>query len=257
MSGGYLDRLFGLAGKRAVVTGGTSGIGRAASLALAQAGADVIVGGRSAERANEAVEAIVAAGGSASSVLGELGSRASAEAFAERVLQRGPVDILVNSAGVFEREPGETTSAEMWDRALQVNVTATFQLCQAFGRGMLERGSGKIINIASTDGIVGVPEQAAYCASKGAVVQLTRTLAVEWIRRGVHVNAIGPCDFDTPLIADALADPSYESWIHDAIPAGRIGRPEDIAGAIVYLASSASDLVVGHHLMVDGGRTAI
>lgn len=257
MSDGYLDRLFGLAGKRAVVTGGTSGIGRAAALALAQAGADVIVGGRSAERANEVVEAIVAAGGSASFVLGELGSRASAEEFAAQVLQHGAVDILVNSAGVFEREPGETTGAELWDRALQLNVTATFQLCQAFGRGMLERGAGKIINIASTDGIVGVPEQAAYCASKGAVVQLTRTLAVEWIRRGVHVNAIGPCDFDTPMIADALADPSYESWIHDAIPAGRIGRPEDIAGAIVYLASSASDLVVGHHLMVDGGRTVI
>ena len=257
-SGDYLDRLFGLAGKRAVVTGGTSGIGRAACLALARSGAEVIVGGRDTSRATEVVEEIMAAGGSASYVDGELGSRAGVESFAERVLgEDGPVDILVNSAGVFERAAAEATSAEIWDRALQVNVTAMFELCRAFGSGMLERGRGKIINIASTDGIVGVPEQAAYCASKGAVVQLTRTLGAEWIQRGVHVNAIGPCDFDTPMIADALADPAYESWIHDAIPAGRIGRPEDIAGAVVYLASAASDLVVGHVLMVDGGRTVI
>jgi NAD(P)-dependent dehydrogenase (short-subunit alcohol dehydrogenase family) len=254
----YLAGLFGLDGRRAVVTGGTSGIGRAAAQALAGAGAHVVVGGRDRARAAEVVGAIEAAGGTAELVIGDLGSRAGIAAFAADVLESGaPVDILVNSAGIFEREAGETTGPDLWDRAMHLNATATFELCQAFGRGMLERGRGKIVNIASTDGFVGVPEQAAYCASKGAVVQLTRTLGAEWIARGVHVNAIGPCDFDTPMIADALADPSYESWIHDAIPAGRIGRPEDVAGAVVYLASPASDLVVGHVLMVDGGRVAI
>ena len=113
----------------------------------------------------------------------------------------------------------------MWERALAVNATATFMLCQAFGRGMIERGRGKIINVGSTDGIVGVPEQVAYCASKGAVVQITRTLGAEWIKHGVNVNAIGPCDFDTPMIASALAEPDYSDWILQAIPAGGSACP--------------------------------
>ncbi len=145
----------------------------------------------------------------------------------------------------------------MWERALAVNATATFLLCRAFGRGMIERGRGKIINIGSTDGIVGVPDQVAYCASKGAVVQITKTLGAEWIKHGVNVNAIGPCDFDTPMIAGALDDPEYADWIVQAIPAGRIGQPQELAGAVLYLASAASDMVAGHMLMVDGGRTII
>ena len=145
----------------------------------------------------------------------------------------------------------------MWERAFAINATATFMLCQAFGRGMIERGRGKIINVGSTDGIVGVPEQVAYCASKGAVVQITKTLGAEWIRHGVNVNAIGPCDFDTPMIASALDDPEYADWILQAIPAGRIGVAPELAGAVLYLASGASDMVAGHMLMVDGGRTII
>jgi len=141
--------------------------------------------------------------------------------------------------------------------ALALNATATFLLCKAFGPGMLARGRGKIINVGSTDGIVGVPEQVAYCASKGAVVQITKTLGAEWIKHGVNVNAIGPCDFDTPMIAGALDEPEYADWIVQAIPAGRIGQARELAGAAVYLASDASDMVAGHMLMVDGGRTII
>src|SRR4029079_3930488 len=181
----------------------------------------------------------------------------AAEGLASRVLDGGPVDVLVNAAGVFERDAGGQTTQESWDRVLFLNTTVTFVLCQAIGRQMIERGGGKIVNFASTDGMVGVPEQSAYCASKGAVVQLTRTLGAEWIKHGVNVNAVGPCDFDTPMIAEALGEPEYRAWILDAIPAGRVGKPDEIVGAVLYLASPASDMVVGHTLMVDGGRTAI
>ena len=154
-------------------------------------------------------------------------------------------------------DTGEQTTQESWDRVLFLNTTVTFVLCQAIGRQMIERGGGKIVNFASTDGMVGVPEQSAYCASKGAVVQLTRTLGAEWIKHRVNVNAVGPCDFDTPMIAEALGEPEYRAWILDAIPAGRVGKPDEIVGAVLYLASPASDMVVGHTLMVDGGRIAI
>jgi 2-deoxy-D-gluconate 3-dehydrogenase len=254
----YLDSLFGLDGSTAVVTGATSGLGAASAAALAQAGAKVIVGGRDRERGEKVVADIVEAGGSAALELADVADARAAVAFAAHVLRHhGAVDILVNAAGVFHRGDAADITLDEWDDIGRTNVTSTFLLCQRFGRPMLERGRGKIINFSSTDGFLGVPEQLAYNVSKGAIVQLTRTLGAEWIRQGVNVNAVAPCDFATPMIAPFLDQQEYRDWIMDAIPAGRVGQPEEIVGAVVFLASRASDMVAGHNLLVDGGRTVI
>ena len=254
----YLDEVFGLQGATAVVTGATSGLGAASAVALARAGACVIVCGRDRERGENVVAAIRAAGAQAQLELADLSSAEAAAALAERVLERQPdVDVLVNAAGVFSRGEGVDVKLEEWDALWRTNVTSTFLLCQRFGRRMIERGRGKIVNFSSTDGFLGVPEQAAYNVSKGAIVQLTRTLGAEWIRHGVNVNAVAPCDFATPMIEPFLDQQEYRDWIMDAIPAGRVGQPEEIVGAVLFLASRASDMVAGHNLLVDGGRTVI
>jgi NAD(P)-dependent dehydrogenase (short-subunit alcohol dehydrogenase family) len=254
----YLDELFGLAGSTAVVTGGTSGLGAACAIALARAGAGhVVVSGRDRERGEAVAEQIKASGGSASLELADVSNADEAGALADRVLAAHHVDILVNAAGVFVRGDAAGVSLSEWDAVMRTNVTSTFLLCQKFGRPMIERGRGKIVNFSSTDGFLGVPEQVAYNTSKGAIVQLTRTLGSEWIKHGVNVNAVAPCDFATPMIAPFLNTNEYREWILDAIPAGRVGQPEEIVGAVLFLASRASDMVAGHNLLVDGGRTVI
>lgn len=257
-AGEFLTGLFGLDGKRALVTGGTSGIGADAAAVLGRAGAEIVISGRDRERAEKVAGELCDEGIVCEVELADLSRPGEARELARRVLDKyGRIDILVNSAGIFLRAEAEETSDELWSRTMTVNVDSMFQICQEIGRSMIEAGSGKIINIASTDGMVGVPEQVAYCTSKGAVVQMTRTLGIEWIKHGVNVNAVGPCDVDTPMIAEALGEDEYREWILEAIPAGRVARPEEISGAILYLASPASDMVVGHHLMVDGGRISI
>lgn len=254
----FLNGLFGLSGKRALITGATSGIGAEAARVLGKAGADVVISGRDAERADRVAAGLKEAGIECDVALADLSRPGEATRLGREALDRyGRIDILVNSAGIFLRSEAESTSDEVWRQTMSVNVDATFELCREIGGAMIEAGAGKIVNVASTDGMVGVPEQAAYCASKGAIVQLTRTLGVEWIKHGVSVNAVGPCDVDTPMIAEALGEDEYREWILDAIPAGRVAQPEEICGAILYLASPASDMVVGHTLMVDGGRISI
>jgi NAD(P)-dependent dehydrogenase (short-subunit alcohol dehydrogenase family) len=254
----YLDELFGLTGRTAVVTGGTSGLGAASALGLARAGANVIISGRDRERGEQVVAEIAAAGAEAELELGDLGDADQATALADRVLARHQrVDILVNAAGAFARDDAVDTSLAEWEALMRTNVTSTFLLCQRFGRPMVDRGHGKIINFSSTDGFLGVPEQLAYNVSKGAIVQLTRTLGAEWIRHGVNVNSVAPCDFDTPMLAPFLDTDEYRGWILEAIPAGRVGQPGEIVGAVLFLASGASDMVAGHNLLVDGGRTVI
>lgn len=173
------------------------------------------------------------------------------------MLQRHDVEILVNADGMFARGGAAEVALEEWERLWRTNVTGTFLLCQRFGLRMIERSQGKIINFSSTGGFLGVPEQVAYKVSKGAIVQLTRTLGAEWIRHGVNVNAVAPCDFATPMIEPFLDHEEYRDWIMEAIPAGRVGQPHEIAGAVVFLASVVFDMLAGHNLLVDGGRTVI
>jgi NAD(P)-dependent dehydrogenase (short-subunit alcohol dehydrogenase family) len=254
----YLDELFGLEGRTAVVTGATSGLGAACALALSRAGAHIVAAGRNRERGEQVVRGITDAGGTAELELADVADSQQAAQLADRVLTRHErVDILVNAAGVFARDEAVDTALEDWHRLMATNVTSTFLLCQRFGRPMLERGYGKIVNFSSTDGFLGVPEQVAYNTSKGAIVQLTRTLGAEWIRHGVNVNAVAPCDFATPMIAPFLETQEYRDWILDAIPAGRVGQPDEVVGAVLFLCSRASNMVVGHNLLVDGGRTVI
>jgi len=250
--------VFGIEGQVAVVTGGASGIGLLAAETLARAGAHVVVASRDAERVRVAVEGLTARGLSAQGIttdvtdgtaVGDLGRTVHAE--------HGRIDILVNSAGVFTTADATDLELDEWRRVLEINATGTLIPCQVIGRLMIDRGRGKIVNIGSTSSLVGLPGAAAYTASKGAVLQITRTLGAEWAPLGVNVNAIGPCDFRTPMTASFLDTPEYRRWLEHALPIGRPGELTELRGAVLLLCSSAADMIVGHCLMVDGGRTAI
>ena len=196
-------KMFSLEGKTAVVTGGASGMGAAIVEGFVAFGARVAILSRS--EANGAGVVARAGADNVCFVPCDVTEAAAVDAAVAAADERlGGIDILVNAAGVFLTGPAEQLSDEEWDRVMKVNVYGTFYACRAVGRLMIARGAGKIINFSSTDAYLGVPEQPAYCASKGAVNQLTRVLAVDWIKHGVNVNAIGPCDFDTPMIAPYL-----------------------------------------------------
>jgi NAD(P)-dependent dehydrogenase (short-subunit alcohol dehydrogenase family) len=170
---------------------------------------------------------------------------------------RDRIDVLVNSAGIGARGSAEDYSEELWERVIAINLTGTFNCCQLVGRRMLESGAGSIVNIASIGGLVGWAGSLGYQASKGAVVQLTRTLAVEWAQRGVRVNAIAPCTFETPVVGrQRAAEPDLYPAMLARIPMGRFGEPEEIVGPTLFLGSDASSMVTGHVLTVDGGYTA-
>lgn len=250
--------IFSLEGKKAIVTGGTSGMGAAVAEGFAVFGARVAVAGRNQERGKKVVERIRGSGGEADFFSVDVTAPKSVEEMVKAVKDLyGRIDILVNAAGIFRVGPCEALSNEEWDEVMKTNLYGTFYACRAVGRIMIKQKYGKIINFSSTDAYLGVQNQPAYCASKGAVNQLTRVLAVDWIKHGINVNAIGPCDFDTPMIESFLNTEEYRAWILDALPVGRVGQPPEIVGAAIYLASDASKMVVGHTLMVDGGRTVI
>jgi NAD(P)-dependent dehydrogenase (short-subunit alcohol dehydrogenase family) len=248
-------QMFSLEGKKALITGGATGMGYAIAEGYAANGVEVAIASRSAERGRQAAERL---GPRVSFFACDVADAAAVEQTVAAVhRQLGRIDILVNAAGVFLTGPAEELSNAEWERVLGTNVNGTFFMCRAVGRLMIAQGTGKIINFSSTDAYLGVPNQPAYCASKGAVNQLTRVLAVDWIKHGINVNAIAPCDFDTPMIEPYLNTAEYRDWILDALPIGRVGKPPEIVGAAIFLASQASSMVVGHTLIVDGGRTVI
>ena len=239
---------FSLDGRTALVTGGGSGIGRGIAHGLARAGASVIVVGRSlaVEQTRDEIEE---AGGSAVAVRADVADRA---ALADVARER-EIDVLVNCAGVIRRGPFLDVSDDDWHQVIAVNLDAPRRLSRLVGEGMLDRGRGKIINIASLLSFQGGREVAGYTVSKHALVGLTRALANEWAGRGVQVNAIAPGYIATDNTAALRADPDRDAEILSRIPSGRWGTPEDLVGAAVFLASPASDYVTGHTLVVDGG----
>jgi NAD(P)-dependent dehydrogenase (short-subunit alcohol dehydrogenase family) len=248
---------FSLAGKVAVVVGGTAGIGRAISLSLAGAGADVVASGRRQAIVDAVAAELELKGRATLRVVSDVCNRNSLEELLQQTLQKfGKADILVNCAAKIARAPTLSFPEEEWEQILDTNLTGTLRACQIFGKHMLERKYGRIINIASLNSFVSLSEVAAYAASKAAVVSLTRSLAVEWSRHGVLVNAIAPGVFRTEFNQKLLEGTPRGHELLMRTPMGRFGQANEVAGAAVYLASDAASFVTGETLVIDGGFLA-
>ncbi|MCC6493890.1 MAG: glucose 1-dehydrogenase [Pirellulales bacterium] len=245
---------FDLSGKIALISGASRGIGQAIALALAEAGADVALAARSTD-ALEAVAAEARAHGCRVAILPtDVTDLDQVRGMVDRTVEHlGRIDILVNAAGVAQRSPTIDLTEADFDRVYAANIKAVTFACAAAGKRFIAQGSGKVINIASLTAALGLPGRALYGSTKGAVAQLTRSLAVEWGPHGICVNAIAPGWIDTALARPVLRDPAFRAQIIARTPIGRVGEPDDLGGTAVFLASSASDFVTGQVLFVDGG----
>jgi NAD(P)-dependent dehydrogenase (short-subunit alcohol dehydrogenase family) len=248
--------MFSLKGKRAVVIGGTSGIGRAIAIGLASAGADVVASSRSQEAVDTLADEIEEMGRATLRITSDVLSRSSIQNLHDMVISAfGCVDILVNAAGITKRTPTLDCSEEEWDAIMDVNLKGTLYACQIFGKSMIERHYGRIVNIASLSTFIAFQEVAAYGASKAAVGALTKSLAVEWAQSGVTINAIAPGIIPTDLNRKILeSERGHELLLRT--PMQRFGTPEEIIGAAIYLASDASSFTTGQIVAVDGGYMA-
>lgn len=246
--------------KVVMVTGAGSGIGRAVAIACAESGADCVVCElpNKADDLNAVCEEVRALGKRAVPVFLQLPNLESIDAaVTEAISAFGRVDVLVNNAGVnIPKDALDVTEAD-WDGVVDVNLKGLFFMSQRVAREMVKTGGGRIVNMASQNGVIGYYKRAAYCSSKAGVVNLTRVLALEWAQHQINVNAVGPTFILTPLTQSTFDDPAIREDLLQRIPLGRVGQPEDVVGAVVFLASPAASLITGHTLLVDGGWTAI
>jgi NAD(P)-dependent dehydrogenase (short-subunit alcohol dehydrogenase family) len=249
--------LFDLTGKVGIVTGGSGGIGRVLAIGLAKHGADVVVTSRTLAKLEPVAAEIQALGRKAKAIPCDVTSDHSVKDMVDRVVKEfSRIDILVNAAGINIRNSAEDIPVEDWQKVMDFNARGTFICCQAVGRVMIKQKSGKIVNLSSVRGRYGAPSGAiAYSPSKGAVDTLTRTLACEWAKYNILVNAVAPTLIETDLTRQALANPEFAKTMKARIPLGRWGFPEDVIGPTVFLASKASDFVTGQIIYVDGGTT--
>jgi NAD(P)-dependent dehydrogenase (short-subunit alcohol dehydrogenase family) len=248
--------LFDLSGKVALVTGASKGLGRAMAVGLARAGCALALCARDAGGLRETRAAAEALGVRAEPFPMDVLSTESVGAAVEAVAAAfGKIDILVNNAGVNVRKPVLELSGEEWDRVLDTNLKGYFLVAQAAAPHMIRRGSGKVINVSSIFGAVGMNHQLAYACSKGGINQMTKVMAIEWAPHNVQVNAIGPTYFETPLVAALRNDPERFRFINERTPMGRWGQPEELEGTVIFLASKASDFITGQTIYVDGGWT--
>ena len=248
------DLSLALDGKAAVVTGASRGLGKAISLALARAGANVVCAARSEKELQEITEEIKSYGRQAIYVVVDISKPKDVAELAEKSVSKfGNVQILVNNAGIILTKPVIETTEEEWRKIIDINLTGTFLCTKTIGRHMIENRYGKIINISSSFGLIGVPLHSAYCASKAALIELTKCLAVEWAKYNINVNSIAPGYFDTAIPAPALSVQKLKDAILASIPLRRIADPKELGALVVYLASPASDYMTGETIVIDGG----
>ncbi len=249
---------FDIRGRRALVTGSSRGIGLALARGLVEAGCSVALHGRDTGTLSRAAAELAETGAQVHQVAFDVTDSAAVDAgIAALEAELGPLDILVNNAGVQYRAPLLEFSDEAWHRVIETNLTSAFLVSRAVARGMVERGRGKIINIASLMAKLGRVDVAPYAASKGGLKMLTRGMCADWGASGVQVNAIGPGYFQTELTAALVEDEEFDAWLRRRTPAGRWGRPEELVGALLFLASPAADFVNGQIIYVDGGLSAV
>ena len=249
---------FDLSGQVALVTGAARGLGRAISLALANAGADIALGLRDVNAAGDLPQSVQAMGRRVLPLQMDMAKLDQVvQAIDKAAAHFGRLDILVNNAGIAPENAAENVRESDYDLTLAVNVKGTFFACQAAGRIMIRQGGGRIVNMSSQAGFVALPTESVYCMTKAAIAHLTRCLAVEWGKHNITVNAVAPTFIRTPGTEAALADPAFRDDVIERIAAlHRIGEPMDVAGAVVFLASPAASLITGHTLLIDGGWTA-
>lgn len=252
-----MNDLFSVKGKNVLITGSTRGLGRGLAEGFAAAGATVIINGRISEKVEEVVEVIHRTGCKAEGYAFDVSDQAAVKnAVTKMEREVGPIDVLINNAGIQRRAPLEKLTYEDWKTVIDINLNSVFVVSQCVAAKMIERKRGKIINITSLNAEMARPSIGNYCASKGGLKMLTKSMATEWGRYNIQTNAIGPGYFITDLTRKLVDDAEFDAWVKNEIPLGRWGLPEELIGAAIFLASNASNYVNGHTLYVDGGWQA-